>query len=93
MDMRLDDVWHNTYFIDAFQATDRGGKNGLKWLVLRLKRDFTVKKISCRLLQRCNLATREDKDTMLPQTSTFEDEDTTLIQMSTLEAKDTNLDL
>ena len=69
MDMRLDDMWHNTYFIGVFRATDREGKNGLKWLVLRLKRNFMVKQKSCRLLQRCNLATSEDKDTMFLQTS------------------------
>jgi hypothetical protein len=69
VDMRLNDTWHYTYFIDAFQATDREGKNGLKWLVLRLKRDFTVNKISCGLLQWYNLATREDKETILRQTS------------------------
>jgi hypothetical protein len=92
VDIRLDDTWHNTYFIDVFQATDREGKNGLKWLVLRLKRDFMAKKTSCRLLQRCNLATCEYKDTMLPQTSIAQDKDTTLLQMSTLETNDTTVD-
>jgi hypothetical protein len=35
-----------------------------------------VKKRICRLLQRCNPATRKDKDTMLGQTSILEDKDT-----------------
>jgi hypothetical protein len=74
-------TWHNKCFIDVFQATDREGKNGLKWLELRLKGYFMVKKTSCRLIQRYNLATCEDKGTMLPQTSTFEGKDTTLLQM------------
>jgi len=52
-----------------------------------------VTKTSCRLLQWCNLATRGDKDSMLPQTSILQDKDTTLLQMSTLGANDTNVDL
>jgi hypothetical protein len=54
VDMGLDCMQHNV-LLTRFRQQIEKVRNGLKWLILGLRKGFMVKKTTYRLLQRLNL--------------------------------------